>query len=514
MIPCLRPPFCGDGHGSFHHRHFRYVLWVFVLHSWLPLSLFAEGPASLPAQAGSFPSCTRGVCALTLENAVRLALVRNRTLLDRRLDREAERLALDIEEDRWSPRGSVGTFASRNRDDDRAGASFRTGLRVRSGGEVAFQWDRDLSDDDGTGSRSLSFIQPLLKGAWGEIDGATVRQARLVEEIGILGHRQAMADLVVSVTGAYRALTGSARQAEIAEVSLRRAREQLARTRALIRVGRVAEREAGRSEAAVANRELALVRARNALEAAQFGLIDILELDDAIRIRPLEKLEAMPRQTTCCGSSTFRGPDTFREAFADALGSRTDYLQAVLQVEIARIDLVVARNGMLPDLALRLEWNRDGNGRADTLVRMDATIPLNDRAPALRRLRAYHALHKAERNVVELRETIGIELRKALNDVRVGYRLTELARDARSLAEDNLAVAQVKFDQGLSSTFEVASSELDLVDAEQAEADATVSWLDALTRLDHLSGQTLSRWGIRSEPLPEPGMESIPEPGR
>ena len=55
---------------------------------------------------------------------------------------------------------------------------------------------------------------------------------------------------------------------EISEASLQRAREQLEATRALIGAGRVAEREAGRSEAAIANRELALVRARNRLEAA------------------------------------------------------------------------------------------------------------------------------------------------------------------------------------------------------------------------------------------------------
>ena len=86
-----------------------------------------------------------------------------------------------------------------------------------------------------------------------------------------------------------------------------------------------------------------------------------------------------------------------------------------------------------------------------------------------------------------------------MNDVEVGLRLAELARGARALAERNLAVEEAKFGQGLSSTFEVASSEEELVRAEQAEADAIVSYLDALTRLDRTAGRTLDRWDVRLE---------------
>ena len=186
-----------------------------------------------------------------------------------------------------------------------------------------------------------------------------------------------------------------------------------------------------------------------------------------------------------------------RRRSKDVLRRRTDYLRAGLRVEIAGIALSVARNNLLPDLALSFRWTRDDAGGTANLVRMDATVPLNDRAPRLAHLQARNALSKAQGDVVELRASIGAALRQAVNDVGVGLRLAELARDARALAERNLAVEEAKFGQGLSSTFEVASSEEDLVRAEQAEADAIVSHLDALTRLDRVSGRTLDRWGIR-----------------
>ena len=452
------------------------------------LCLWALLSAPMSAKAQERSACEGNVCELTLEDAIALALERNRPLLNSRLDREVRRFSLDVAEDRWSPRVTVGPFASRDRQDHKAGVGARTELRVPTGGAFSLGWDETLSRRfEGAASQSFRFTQPLLKGAWADIDSAPVRQARLAERTDMLAFRNTAADLVVSVIGAYRALIGAARQVEIGEASLQRAREQLAATRALIGAGRVAEREAGRSEAAIANRELALVRARNRLEAAQFGLIGILELDSRVRIRPLEELRAERRDAA------------FQPTPEEALRDRADYLQAGLRVESARIALAVARNNLLPDLSVGVQWTHNDTGQTDSTVRMDATIPLNDRAPELERLRARNALRKAERSVVELRESIGVALRQAVNDVEVGLRVAELAGDARALAERNLAVEEAKFGQGLSSTFEVAASEEELVRAEQAEAEAILAYLDALTRLDRTAGRTLDRWGIRLE---------------
>ncbi len=437
------------------------------------------------------PACTAIVCELTLKDAIGLALERNRPLLNSRLDREAQKFSLDVAEDRWSPQITVGPFASRDRQDHKAGVGTRMSLRVPTGGTFALGWDETLSRRfDGTGSQTFSYSQPLLKGAWNDIDSATVRQARLEERIDRFAFRRTVADLVVAVIGAYRTLIAAVRQVEIAEASLQRAREQLEATRALIGAGRVAEREAGRSEAATANRELALIRAQNRLESAQFALINILELDSKVRIRPLEELKAGQQDATLAPT------------LEDALQDRVDYRQAGLQVEIARIGLTVARNNLLPDVALSFRWTHDNTGRSDSEVRIGATIQLNDRTPELAHLQARNSLRKAERNVVELRQSIDTALRQALNNVEVGLRLTELTGAARELAERNLAVEEAKFGQGLSSTFEVASSEEELVRAEEAEADAILSYLVALTRLDQIAGRVLDRWDVRIEAAP------------
>ena len=453
------------------------------------LCLWASACLAVPAPADELSEAPPPIVfELTLRDAIERALERNRPFLDRRLDREVQRLSLEVAEDRWSPRLTVNPFASGDRQDRKAGFGTETTLRVPTGGALALRWERALSEElRDTGSQSLRFSQPLLKGAWAGIDSAAVRQARLGEKIDILAFREAAADLVVSVIGAYRALIGALRQVEIGEASLRRARAQLEATRALIRAGRVAPREAVRAEATLANRELALARVRNRLDAANFALIAILELGSTVRVRPLDDLKVERTQA--------RPPP----ALDDVLHDRADYLQGVLQVEIAEIGLAVARNNRLPDLSLGMTLSRDDAGRTDSEVRLEASIPFNDRAPELERLRARTALRKAERRLAELRESIGIAVRQAANDVEVGLRLTALARGARVLAQENLEIEKSKFGQGLASSFEVSAAEEALLRAEQAEVDALVTWLDASTRLDRLSGRTLERWGIRLE---------------
>ena len=458
----------------------------------LALCLWAppDGAAQTVAAANALPTCTLARCELTLNDAILLALARNRPLLNSRLDREVQRFSLEVAEDRYRPTFSLSPNVNEDRLDRTTGLGARSVLRVPTGGQFGIRYNDTRSRlFEDSGSQSLSFSQPLLKGAWPGVATAPLRQARISEWINVLSFRQTTASLIDAVIGAYRGLTGVMRQLEISESSLLRARQQLEATRALIGVGRVAEREAGRSEAAIANRELALARARNQLENAQFRLIDILELDIAIRIDPLEELAA-------------ERLDTAFEAELDyALRNRNDYLSAGLGVEIAEIGLAVARNNMLPDLSLSFDWTELNTGEIDNGVRLTLTAPLpwNDRSRELQRTRARNALSKAERNLLELRESIGVSLRQAINEVEVGFRVIELARNARELAERNLEVEEAKFSQGLSSTFEVAASEDDLVRAEQAEVDAIVNYLDALTRLDRTTGRTLDRWGVEVE---------------
>ena len=75
------------------------------------------------------------------------------------------------------------------------------------------------------------------------MDTATLRSARLIDEVNTLAFREAIAGAVTSTIRAWRGLVRPRRQLEIGVSSLKRARRQLEVNRTLIEAGPMAARE-------------------------------------------------------------------------------------------------------------------------------------------------------------------------------------------------------------------------------------------------------------------------------
>ncbi len=471
-------------------------------------------PASVAAlafvlcAAGTEPVRADGVQRLTLADAVRLALERNRGFLTTRENRRKQRRAFrDAEEDLWVPEISVSISPGVNRttskdiSNNTATVTGRTGvtIKVPTGGSLALDWSETRAlKAFPSRSRGLTFTQPLLRGVGPALSGFPLRKARITEQNNVMTLRDAAAGLIVKVVGEHRALSGAERQVEIAEAALRRAQDQLTATLALIEAGRTARREAVRFEATITNRELSLARARNARDAANLTLVGTLAFEETVRIRPTVSLTVERRKVA------------YEPVFRDALRLGTGFRMAQNAVELARIALAEARDKLLPDVNFTLTHKRDtdpnSSGRTTTptvtTLGVGTTIQLNDRMTRRALEDARLALRQAERSLTERRESIGIAVRRAVNNVTVQLRLIDLARGARALAESNLEIEKRKFNEGLVSSFEVAASEDSLLQAEQAEVNAIVTYLGALTQLDQVSGRTLERWGVRLEERP------------
>ena len=460
--------------------------------------LFVSTSSNLLADESSTESVE---LVLTLNSAIELALERNRGLLNNRLDRKYDQFSLDIKQDEYRPEFTISSKAHRGRGvEGAADVGFNADLKIPTGGKFSLGATKPIDGLDSSGP-NLTFNQPLLQGAGENIDQASLKQAHLEEKRKVLAFKNSVSGLVVGTIKAYRTLIQAFRELEISEASLQRARQQLDVSRALIQAGRIARREITRSEATVANRELALVRSRNNLDSANTGLIRTLDLDDldsSTRIRPQEDL----------GVDQIRrvefGEIDVHESIDIALSNSPDHLIQMLGVETAEINLRVAKNSELPNLMLTLNATRNRlKKRYDHSASLSLTIPLNDRSPKLVTMQAENSLIKARRSLEKFREEIGISVREKIKGVEVGYRVMELAGASRQLAEENLDIEQNKFSQGLSSTFEVSASEDALVDAQEAENNAIIGYLNALVDLDEVMGQTLETWGIEVEEVPQ-----------
>ena len=431
-----------------------------------------------------------GILELTLEEAIRLGLSESRTAISARLGREEQTLSLEAAEERYDLKASlsVGVNAA-SRGDETADVTIGPSLRVPTGGSFGLSWSKPLAGEgDREASTSLSFRQPLLRGFGTELDTQPLRQARLRERINLRAFRDRAAGIVESIISAYRGVLRAARRLVIAQEALERARRQLEINRTLVEAGRMAPQDLVQTESDVANKDYALTDAENALETANSSLVNTLDLEEGVRIEPQEEppIEA-------------ERPD-LEESLETAFARRTDWLSAETGLELAGMGLRRAENGLLPDLSLNaIASHRSGEDRTDWRGGLNLSVALQDRNPRRALTRARNSLRRAEMALAERRQSIRIQVRRAVHDVAVSLRQIDLSRQARDLAERKLDVERRKLQQGLSSAFQLGRFEDDLVAAQRRELDAVVRYRDSLTGLDRTLGVTLDRWGITVE---------------
>ena len=473
----------------------------------------AAALAGAPAGAAEHASNAPLVRNLTLAESILLAVGNNQDLASGRLDRLAQKLSLADAEAGLRPASVVDVFVNRSstatapgRETVSAlGTSPKVTLRIPTGGQVSLGAENTVTDgQDASQFVTLRFTQPLLKGAGTAVGTADVVSARRTERIGFLAFKSAVTEVVTRTVYAYRDVIRSMQAMDIAQRSLERARDLLAVNRILIEAGRMAEQEIVQTEASIAERELSLTEARDALNDARLALIDVLGVDSRTRILPTEPLRIDP-------AAHDADRDVERRVEL-ALRSRPDYLQAQLAHENARTALLVADNARRWSLDFTASAKAGHRARTlseayrrfddDYFAGLSLSIPLG--ASEARGGRAHERagllLQQSGIRLAELRRAIDIEVRRAVRDVEVRLRRTELARQARALSERKLEIERTKLNAGLSSNFRLVRFEDDLVRSQNNEIGAIIAYLNARTALDRTQGTTLDTWGIEIDP--------------
>lgn len=427
---------------------------------------------------------------LSLDDTVRLALKSSRAVAGARLERQERKLSLEGAEEIYKPAAAVEASVEDSRSDDWIGAvSIGPSLRLATGGTVQLRISRPLG---GGGERpmetTLLFSQPLLKGFGSDIETGPLRKARMQDRIAIRDFRERIADTIAGIVVAYRGALRAKRSVEIARDALERARRQHETNRLLVQAGRLASRELIQSEATVADREFTLSDSQAAHKAANATLVNLLDIEETTRLELLDEPSWESVQ-----------PD-LNESLKTAYAARADFFRAELAVETARIDHGTAEDNRRWDLSLEIDATRPGGGmRTDYGTRLKFSVPLWEGESRRALTVARNALERAKMDLAETRQRIGIEVRQAVLNVNVGLRRIRLASEGLELAREKLEIERLKFREGLSSPYQLARFEDDLVAAQHRELDAVVSYRDALTALRKTLGTTLERWGISVE---------------
>ena len=447
---------------------------------------------------------------LTVQDVIVLALRNSRRLSNARLSRSVERFALRIAETEFRPRVTVEAYADRDVADvtsETSGVLSAIRLRIPTGGEISMASRvTDLDPQDSglsshAGLVDLTITQPLLRGAGFGVGRAALRTARTNEEINVLAFKSLIIDLTSLAVRAYRAYVQAGRREEIATRSLQRAQELLEVNQLLVETGRMAAREVIQAEADIARRELDVVASGGSLDSARLTLIDLLDLDTQTQFGKTDALD--PEQVERVALE----PDA---ALETAFANRPDYLAGLLGLRNAETRAMVAKNDRLWDLSLTLgtSFTGEDKGYIDALrdldrqghrVALDLSVPIGRAARGPLDLAYRSAAVNVEitrTNLDDLRQRIAIDVRNALRNVDLALQRVDIAQKARDLAQQKTEIERQKLSLGVSTNFQLVTFENDLVLAENAELNAVVEYLNAITELDRTLGKTLDRWSI------------------
>jgi outer membrane protein TolC len=311
---------------------------------------------------------------------------------------------------------------------------------------------------------------------------------------------------VVQIIHAYRELLRAQEQKKIAEAALKRSRELYEVNKALISAGRMAEVEIIQTEAQVANQEVALEEANNQIDAMRLALLNLLALEPsaAVVARGLE-------------ISNANGLDV-AQALAVALENQPDYLTSLLSIERAKINLDYAKNQRLWDVSLVAGETRvQGNstaistsgagtlsgvgavlspGSTSSYAGLQITVPFGDRTLEQAVVHASVDLKNQNLLAQDVRQVLEQSIRDAVRNVQTRWRQFELSKKAKELTVQKLNAESEKLKVGRSSNFQLLIFEGDLSNAENAQINAQIAYMNALTDLDDKMGKILDTWRI------------------
>jgi len=300
---------------------------------------------------------------------------------------------------------------------------------------------------------------------------------------------------VNATISAFRSYAQSVRQMDIIKASLERSRANLEMNRVLIDMGRMPPNEIIQSESDVANQEFSQETALNDLDNARLNLLRVLDLPRETRITPIEETDLSPVH-----------PD-FDTCLKAAFKNRADYLNANMDLDRTQISLVLAEDNMKWNLDLTSGVSAADNDRRNSAnsddynwnVGLKLDIPIygtniHSRDQGL--LIAQTDQKKAIINLEETKQNITLEVQDAIREVETSLKQVGMAERSRQLAQKKLAVEMEKLKVGRTTNFQLVSFQNDLVDSQNAEVNAKVAYLNALSALDTILATTLETWQI------------------
>ncbi|MCB1051439.1 MAG: TolC family protein [Acidobacteria bacterium] len=460
---------------------------------------------------------------LSLKEALQAAVENNLDVKLEKINVDSRSISLDLTRAGYEPSVSVETSHSEfdarpsnifegdadktftNKSDD-LNLTFRKSEDFGLGYSVRLTNGRDDSTsatsfgESYSSNLTLGFEQKLLKG-FGFDPGVPRKDEYVAKgnlQISKLDLEVRMAQVLVDTENAYWDLVQAIDDLKVKENSLKLAQQLYDQNKVKIEVGTLAPIELVSAEATVASREADIVVAENRVKAAEDRLKKILNLPPASwsqSIQPVDEPEFELQQPG------------LQEALDKALRNRAEMRRSDIQNDNANLEYRYQKNNLLPELNLSggYSWRGTSNPKFNMAGEViegsslsDAYTQITDRdlpgynvalnlvwtpfnkAAKLNLARAEVALKQREVEDAQLRLNILEEVRSALRELESGAKSIVANEKARKFREENLKAEIQKFQNGLTTNFNVSQVQDELAQARSAEIASRIAYRKAL----------------------------------
>lgn len=388
-----------------------------------------------------------------------------------------------------------------------------TSFSLTLNGQRQSSTQRNLLFNPATVTRlALGVNQPLLNGFGRRNNRRYIIVARNNTEVAENVFRLQTINTIVAVENAYWDLAALQESVKVAEQALAVAQQLHKDNLIRLEVGTMSPLDVTSAESEVAARTRDLTVATTNLQLQEATLKNMLvkrvgtELDSA-RIVLTDPMPE-PNQSDI--------PD-LDNALTAAIDARLELKQAEVNLKNQVISVNFTRDALKPTLSVFGFYAGAGLQGTSTDTRsgmLDAfaqsfqaeypeyatgfslSLPLRNRTAQADSIRS-----QLERNQMLItqqrsRNTISLEVRKAIIGLVQGKAQVEAAHKASSLAREMWEGEKVKLEAGASTSYQVILRERDYTSARYAEVGAMVSYAKAVVEMDRSTGATLERNGI------------------
>jgi outer membrane protein TolC len=507
------------------------VMLATLLPSLAAPGAMAQEATATPAPPGSAEeqgSPAGPPVVLSLQDALRGALENNLDIVVRSYDPLRSETRVIASESGFDPFLSA---SARNAETDQRGVTSFTGVfipftsnqkshlynvhfedPVITGGHYSVDLNGDDSDsffqlgsNPASSSKQfntsylLTFSQPLLRNL-----GASANRSLIIVSRNTLGatearFRQTVIDTLATAEKAYWDLDFAHLNLKTRLAALQLAKDFLDQNRIKVRVGTLAPIEITQAEAEVADREEAVIIAQAAVRTAEDAMRLIMNLP---KTSPDWSRPIQPSDMPAVVEIT---PD-MDAAVTSGMAHRPDLEAARLDLKSRETDLAFRSNQKRWGLDFQGTYGNSGfdgsnygnsiddlrdRNQTDWTLRLNLLIPLRNRLAGANYTDADYALTQARYLVDSLEQLARIEVRNAVRTLETNLKRVKSAQVNVRLQREKLSAEQKKFENGMSTSFQVLQFQTDLTTAEARENLAIVDYNKSQAELQRVQGTLL-----------------------